>query len=144
MEENFYKAAVRHWVDGKILEENGEYDNAVCMQGFSAECALKKILSKGISEEVIRKYSHEGNSMLQDLVMMFMSDNESLSILNPACGLVLSQIYLPEVLFADHPARRYYSDGKYSEENARVCREATEQILNEMFKLYIDGYIDDK
>ena len=44
MGENYYDVAVRHWIDGKILEENEEYDNAVCMQGFSAECALKKIL----------------------------------------------------------------------------------------------------
>ena len=144
MEENFYDAAARHWIDGKILEENEEYDNAVCMQGFSAECALKKILLKGIPGEVIRKYSHEGNSMLQDLIMMLMGDNEALSILDPACGLRLSKISLPQVLFANHPERRYYSDGKYSEEDARLCRETTEQILSEMYRLYMDGYIDDK
>lgn len=34
MEENFYDAAVRHRIDGKILEESEEYDSAVCMQGF--------------------------------------------------------------------------------------------------------------
>ena len=41
--ENFYEAAVRHWIDGTILQEQEEYDNAVCMQGFAAECALKKL-----------------------------------------------------------------------------------------------------
>ena len=44
--ENFYEAAVRHWIDGTILQEQEEYDNAVCMQGFAAECALKKIMEK--------------------------------------------------------------------------------------------------
>lgn len=53
-DEDFYGAAVRHWVDGAILEEQGEYDSAVCMQGFAAECALKKILEKGRSNEEIR------------------------------------------------------------------------------------------
>lgn len=42
MEEDFFEAAIRHWYDGKLLEEEQEYDNAVCMQGFAAECALKK------------------------------------------------------------------------------------------------------
>lgn len=144
MEENFYDAAVRHRIDGKILEESEEYDSAVCMQGFSAECALKKILLKGISGDIIKKYSHEGNIMFQDLVMMLMNDNEALSILDPACGLRLSNISLPQVLFENHPERRYYSDGKYSEEDARLCRESAEQILSEMFRLYLDGYIDDK
>ena len=144
MEENFYDAAVRHWLDGKILEENEEYDNAVCMQGFSAECTLKKILLAGIPEDVIRKYSHEGNSMLDDLVMLLMNDNEALSILDPACGLRPSKIFLPQILFANHPERRYYSDSTYSKEDAKLCRETTEQLLSEMFRLYVDGYIDDK
>lgn len=39
-DENFYEAAIRQWVDGKILEEEGEYDNAVCLQGFAADCAF--------------------------------------------------------------------------------------------------------
>lgn len=39
MEEDFFEAAIRHWYDGKLLEEEQEYDNAVCMQGFAAECA---------------------------------------------------------------------------------------------------------
>ena len=43
-DEEFYEAAVRHWIDGTILEQQEEYDNAVCMQGFAAECALKKIM----------------------------------------------------------------------------------------------------
>ena len=44
--EDFYEAAVRHWIDGIILEEQNEYDNAVCMQGFAAECALKRVWKK--------------------------------------------------------------------------------------------------
>ena len=44
--EDFYEAAIRHWIGGRILEREEEYDNAVCMQGFAAECALKKIMEK--------------------------------------------------------------------------------------------------
>ena len=66
MNENYFEAAVRHWVDGKILEENGEYDNAVCMQGFAAECAMKKILSGGFSDGEVRRYSHQGETLLQE------------------------------------------------------------------------------
>lgn len=140
--ENFYEAAVRHWIDGRILEENGEYDNAVCMQGFAAECALKEMLMGGFSEEEVRKYSHDGENLFKDLVMMLSNDNALLSVWDPSLGLKLSEICLFPKLFQGHPERRYYSDGSYSEEDARSCRESAELILQELFRLYLDGYMD--
>lgn len=34
--ENFYEAAIRHWIGGAILEEQEEYANAVCMPALAA------------------------------------------------------------------------------------------------------------
>ena len=141
MEENFYESSIRHGLDGKILEESGEYDNAVCMQGFAAECALKRILLTGLSENMIRKYNHDIESLLQGLVTMMTGDHKLFSLIDPACGLRLSQLHLSRILFADHPERRYYPDGTYTNTDAQSCRESAEQILNEMFSMYIDGYI---
>ena len=136
MNENYFEAAVRHWVDGKILEENGEYDNAVCMQGFAAECAMKKILSAGFSDGEVRRYSHQGETLLQDMTMMMTNDNELLSILDPACRLRLSDISLPQILFKEHPERRYYPDGKYGQEEARQCREAVAENGTKVVTFY--------
>lgn len=140
-DEDFYGAAVRHWVDGAILEEQGEYDSAVCMQGFAAECALKKILEKGRSNEEIRKYGHFGPGLLRDIEMMLLGDISLAAVIDPACGLRLSSFSLPEILFYQHPDRRYFRDGIYSDEDARECRNAAEDLLKEMFRLRLDGYI---
>lgn len=47
MQENFFDAAIRNWQDAYILEKADEYDNAVCLHGFAAECSLKAILQEG-------------------------------------------------------------------------------------------------
>lgn len=139
--ENFFEAAVRHWYDGKLLENHGEYDNAVCMQGFAAESALKKILMSGIGTNLVRKYSHQGEALINDLEMLLMNDDHLLSVLDPASGLRLSNVHFSSVLFSDHPERRYFEDGKYSEEDAAACRESAEFCIREMYRLYLDGYI---
>ncbi len=141
MEEDFFEAAIRHWYDGKLLEEEQEYDNAVCMQGFAAECALKKILLSRLQREEVVRYGHNLEVLFQDLQMLLTSDRDMISILDPAAGFRLSKINLSAILFENHPDRRYYSDGKYSSEDARVCRECAEVLLAEMCRLYIDGYI---
>lgn len=142
MDENFYDAAIRHWYNGKLSESKGEYDNAVCMQGFAAECALKKILSTVYPIENIIKYSHGGTRLFDDICMMLTNDNSLLSILDPASGLRLSQIDLSVKLFENHPERRYFRDGVYNREQAKACRKNAEEFMKEMFRLYIDGYIE--
>ncbi|MEY8426158.1 hypothetical protein AALA00_00270 [Lachnospiraceae bacterium 46-15] len=139
--ENFYEAAVRHWVDGRVLEQEEEYDNAVCMQGFAAECALKTILRKGRSIKEIRNYSHFGEELFQDIEMMLLADLGLAAIIDPASGLRLSQNSLPAILFQNHPARRYYKDEIYSKEDAVNCRRAADSLIREISRLYLDGYI---
>ena len=139
--EEFFEAAVRHWYDGKILEENAEYDNAVCMQGFAAECALKKIIQTAYSIEVIKKYGHSGKEMLQDMCLMLLNDNPLFSMLDPTLGLRMSELNISDILFQDHPARRYYKDNIYTAEDARLCRMDAEKVIHEMLRLYVDGYI---
>ena len=149
--ENFYEAAVRQWVDGKIREEEGEYDNAVCLQGFAAECARKAILREGYSRyinadgtwraSVLKKYGHGGTELLGDLEMMLLNDLELASVLDPVSGLRLSAIELPEVLFLGHPERRYFPDGVYGSEDAENCRRGAEKVVKEMVRLHLDGFL---
>ena len=101
--EEFFDAAVRHWYDGKLLEENMEYDTAVCMQGFAAECALKKIMQTAYPVKNIRKYGHFGEALLKDLCVMLLNDNSLLTALDPALGLRLQSIKISNILFKEHP-----------------------------------------
>ena len=55
-------------------------------------------------------------------------------------GLRLSAIELPEVLFMEHPERRYYSDGVYSSEDADRCRKGAEKVVKEMVRLHLDVF----
>lgn len=103
-------------------------------------CIEKILLSRLQREEVVR-YGHNLEVLFQDLQMLLTSDRDMISILDPAAGFRLSKINLSAILFENHPDRRYYSDGKYSSEDARVCRECAEVLLAEMCRLYIDGYI---
>lgn len=148
--EDFYEAAVRHWIDGIILEEQKEYDNAVCMQGFAAECALKKIMEKVRSikmrdsdeiEKYKKGYSHLGEAMMRDIQIMLLVDMELLAILEPSCALKLSKMELPHILFQDHPERRYFRDGTYTKADAEDCRKAADSLIKEMMYMRVDGYL---
>lgn len=148
--EDFYEAAFRHWIDGSILEEQEEYDNAVCMQGFAAECALKKIMEKVRSakmstfekiEQYNKKYSHWGEELLQDIQTLLLADMELLTILEPSWALRLSKIELPLILFQDHPDRRYFRDDTYTKADAEDCRKAAYSLIKEMLHMRVDGYL---
>lgn len=139
-DDNFYEAAIRHWIDGKILEEQEEYDNSVCMQGFAAECALKAILQVGYPDELVIKYNHFGIDLFQDIEMHLLGDMTLAAVMDPACGLRLSQISLPEILFKKHPERRYYRDGVYSKGDVGDCRAAVDSMMKELSRLHLDGY----
>ena len=75
------------------------YDNAVCMQGFAAECALKSIFQQCISRENVVKYGHNIKLLLQDILSFSVNDIEIVSILDPSFGLRLLEIPLENILF---------------------------------------------
>lgn len=132
-DEEFYEAAVRHWIDGTILEQQEEYDNAVCMQGFAAECALKKIMDKINSYGDSMKYRHYGDILFQDIKMILDGDLSLTAIIDPASALRLSAISVPEVLFKGHPERRYFKDGIYTKNDAELCRNTVERLIRDVF-----------
>lgn len=100
MQENFFDAAIRNWQDAYILEKADEYDNAVCLHGFAAECSLKAILQEGISRDVVIKYGHNIDLLLNDILSFSENDIKIASILDPSLGLRLSGIRLEDILFS--------------------------------------------
>lgn len=139
--EDFYEAAIRHWIGGCILEDAQEYDSAVCMQGFSAECALKKIWETMDTSNPPKKYSHFGEALFRDISMMLFDGTGVTDVIAPAGALRLANIHLPQVLFQKHPDRRYFCDNTYSAEDTKICRDAAQDLLLEMVRMRLDGYI---
>lgn len=44
--ENYADAAIRHWKDANLLEDNNAVENADQLLGLAAECAIKSVLEK--------------------------------------------------------------------------------------------------
>lgn len=144
MGENYYEAAIRHFVDGSILENEECYDNAVYLFGYAAECALKSLISvycgQNSSEFLKQAYSHSGSNLLNDLYTFVVNDSMA-PVLDPSLGVKLQSFVLPEVLFRNHPERRYWSNGQFEEVDADNCRNVVGFLINEMAGQHIDGYI---
>ncbi|WP_455617076.1 hypothetical protein [Eisenbergiella sp.] len=147
MRENFYEAAIRHFIDGCVLQQEESYDNAVCLFGNSAECALKSLIEVYCGEnrqQILRKgYGHKGEELLKDLYSFLVNSTNTAAYLSldPALGLKLQDFNLPIVLFQEHPERRYNKNGCYSDTDASECKNSTEFLINEMIRQHIDGYI---
>ena len=139
--EDFYESAIRHWIGGCILDQSEEYDSAVCLYGFAAECALKMIMQRVNNNGNVRKYSHFGEALFQDITMMLSGDMVLAGMADPAWGLRLSSMHLPDILFRDHSERRYFKDHVYSKADAGECRAAAEHLIRETASLCLDGYI---
>ena len=139
--EDFYEAAIRHWIGGRIFGREEKDDKTVCMQGFAAECALKKIMEKIEFFEFAKKYSHSGDELFRDVKMLLLGDMVSAVMIHPGLGLKLSSIALPKIVFDDHPARRYFEDDIFSMADARDCQNAAELLIREMVSMRLDGYL---
>lgn len=141
MDENFYKAAIRHLNDGKYLAEDRRYDNAVCHYGFAAECALKSLIGAFCDNKAIKaKYGHNVKRLYQDLYV-YMANQAAASLLDPALGLKLAKTPLPPALFSGHPERRYASDGVFGAVESMACEYEADFLINEMIIQQLNGYI---
>lgn len=138
---DFYESAIRHWIGGCILEQEEEYDSAVGLLGFSAECTLKAIMNWVNCDGDVKKYSHFGEELFADLKILLLGDMTTVTLLEPGCGLRLSSMVLPQILFQDHPERRYFKDGQFSKDDTLNCREAVKSLIREMVSMRLDGVI---
>lgn len=142
--EDYYGAALRHFVDAEILTREESYDNAVYLYGNSAECTLKTMIMIYFGEngrEILKnRYKHDMKLLIQEL-LYFITNSSAMALLDPTLGLKLQAFALPKALFQEHPERRYAQNGKFAQEDAINCRQATRFLLDEMIKQSVDGYI---
>lgn len=144
MTEHYYEAAIRHFIDADILQQEECYDNSVCLFGFSAECALKALIKVFCGENCCQilqyKYGHNGDKLIHDLYI-FITNASMISALDPALGLKLHDYALPQILFSDHPDRRYAGNDQFSGTDVEYCKAAVIFLIKEMISQHVDGYI---
>ena len=134
MSENFQQAAARHLQDAKYLLSQQRWDNAVYLAGYVVECSFKVLVQVYISNSSARNYGH-------DLAELQGQAMERLRLIYPAVDMQLpASRTMGTVLDKDHPARRYYKSGLWSEQEATDATQRAEEIYLEIIpKLILDG-----
>lgn len=147
MDENYYEAAIRHFVDGDILHQKGCYDNAVCLYCNSAECSLKSLIEVYYGEKsrdiLQHRYGHHVDTLKEELYGFIANSTNALITpsLDPVLGLKLQDFDMPEILYKEHPVQRYYKNEYFSQNDAEICKRAAHFLIKELIRQHIDGYI---
>jgi hypothetical protein len=122
--ENYADAALRHWHDAQLLEEENRVENADHLYGFAAECAIKKVLA------VLPVYSTAG--MLEQTykehvnILWGRVNYQSLQKTYPALSALLKSTNP----FSDwHVKQRYASDREISEVAMVLHKKSASRLL---------------
>ena len=125
MPDDYAAAAVRHFVDGRLLEANSRIANADHLFGLAAECAIKSVLANFSS------FLHGGV-----LASAYRKHVDELWMLVPLQGIQRRYGALVTVLRALHgpfadwsTAQRYAADGVVTAEAIERHREAAKRVL---------------
>ena len=130
----FPEAAVRHFVDGKILQEANRADNAMCHYAFSAECAMKAIY-----EQICANRGYRLNHNVEEAWRDMQQYHTALQILDAKAGTLLGGRRIPEALFDGHPGRRYARDKGYTEEQVQESGQFAEFLVRKLVSEVLDG-----
>lgn len=136
MSDNYPAAAMRHYRDAVILQENGRLDNAMCHYAFCAECFVK-VLYDNVCHTGGRGLGHKIEQAYASLVDFY----SFICMRDAKTEIMLGNDALPDCLFKNHPARRYWDDITYTEEDVQEVKALTERMMQELVMQLIDGRI---
>lgn len=120
-------AAVRHLIDADLLYKQHRYNNAMCHYAFAAECVLKAFVLNPPTIHTI--------SRLQELICIYTE------LLNPKFALLLGTGNPPQVLIDSHPARRYFSDIPYTNDEMQQAQLFTHSLVDKLIDAVLNGQI---
>ena len=122
--ENYTDAALRHWNDAQLLEEENRVLNADHHYGFAAECAIKKVLVKlpafsntGVLEKTYKEHINIlwGKVNYQSLQKSYPTLSAFLKSTNP---------------FSDwHVNQRYAVDGEIAKVTMELHKKSASRLL---------------
>lgn len=137
--DNFQEAAARHFIDAEILFNESRIDNSLCHYAFSTECIIKATVQNLLpgTASIRRSIGHDitgtwdNISALIDLSETF--DSES--------SVLLAQLTIPNLLFDNHPDRRYYADSSYTAEDIGDSKKSVGILFEKFLSYKIDGIL---
>ncbi|MCI8591477.1 MAG: hypothetical protein HFI88_03820 [Lachnospiraceae bacterium] len=132
--DHFPEAAVRHFVDGKILQDADRADNAMCHYAFSAECAMKAIY-----EQICANRGYRLNHNVEEAWRDMQQYHAALQILDAKAGTLLGSRRIPEELFDGHPGRRYARDKGYTEGEMQGAGIFAEFLVRKLVSEVLNG-----
>ena len=67
---DFLSASQRHYADAAMLQANARLPNASQLFGLSAECGVKALIEKILSQPLPKKFYKHANNLLPDLQIL--------------------------------------------------------------------------
>ena len=133
----FPEAVMRHFKDANILKAQQRYDNAMCHYAFSAECALKAILSA--SNRLIR--GHNLINLNANLLQVIFISEGSLALFDTKFSVAVQKNSVPPRLAQDHPERRYFASQSYTETEIKEAEQYAKFLTDQIRQMVIDGFL---
>ena len=138
MQESFSASAGRHLQDAQILLREKRWDNAVYLAGYVVECSFKVLVEQYFLNDrgAVKKYGH-------DLTKLEGKAMERLRVLYPILDRQLPTSRIDGTVLANnHPERRYFNSGLWTESEAKISVERAEEIYRRIIpKLVLNGLI---
>lgn len=133
----FPEAALRHFEDANILKAEKRYDNAMCHYAFSAECALKAILS--VSKRP--KRVHDLIKLNKNLLQVIFVNAGSLAFLDSKFSAAVQKNSVPPKLAQNHPERRYFANQIYTETEIEEAEQYAKFLTDQILQMVTDGFL---
>lgn len=133
----FPEAAMRHFTDANILKAEKRYDNAMCHYAFSAECALKAILSASNS----LKWGHNLINLNNNLLQVIVTSAGSLAFLDSKFSAAVQKNSVPPKLAQNHPERRYFANQSYTETEIEEAEQYAKFLTDQILQMVTDGFL---
>lgn len=141
MQDSFSSSAGRHLQDAQILLKEQRWDNAVYLAGYVVECSFKVLVEQYFKhdQKAATKYNHD----LSELEGRLM---ERLRVIYPVLDKQLPASRIAGTVLAEnHPIRRYFKSGHWTEAEVQSAVQRAEEIYREIIsKLVLDGLISSK
>lgn len=127
-------AAVRHFEDGLLLQNNGRDDNAMCHYAFSSECSIKVF----VEQLHLGRKTHD----ILELFDNISSYAELVGLMHPKFALLVGIAPPPEALFDGHPERRYEANHTYTSSELQEAQFYSKVLVDHVITAVLNGQIN--
>lgn len=141
--DNYYKTAERMNVDSQLLYNDKRWFNCCYLGGYVAECYTKLILSKIMTHEDVKKFSHQLKKLSKELLNKF---NDLILVGKiPSSFLHDLKHLCPTVCTGQQkwaPNRRYHDgNGLWGKNEAEKYRKEISALFKIIVQMKISGVI---